>query len=494
MFEFTSLSFFRGLFSRIPVRRNRRQTPPIHSAAIETLESRQLLTVTFHGGALLTNVEVQGVYLGSDWQSTSTLKTQTGQFDQFMTTLVSGQYMDMLTNAGYGVGRGTSSAGVIDNISLNKTSGVTDASIQQNVQAMISSGALQTPDANRLYVVYVEPGVVVYNGSDSSAKTFLGYHGAFAGRTASGSPADIHYVVIPYPDGVNPSHTSQGFTTAFNEQTAVTSHEIAESATDPNVNYKNLGWYDDQLNGEIGDLTRITVTYSGYVVQDVVDKNDRVISPLTTVTTLSAPQNVTVAAVSSTAALVSWNPATGTQGYRVFQVIGTQSVLLATLPSTATSVQIPGLVAGSTVSFKVEAYSGTAVADSPVVTVKLAPMILASPTLTGTILSSTTIRLNWTAVSGTDGYNLYWSSGGTRHYLGTVGASVTSVQVVGLVSSATYQFQVEAYHGSAVAASNWLSVNTGTHQIHSLISAASVELPGAVAMADSDVNRRSRRH
>ena len=154
MIEFTFLKLFRSLFpgqSRTRIRRQR--TCPHSSADIELLESRKLLTVTFHGGAVLANVEAQAVFLGSDWQSSSTLNSQTGQFNQYLTTLVSGGYMDMLTNAGYGVGRGTSTAGAVDNISLNKTSGITDTTIQQDIQAMISSNALQTPDANRLYVV-----------------------------------------------------------------------------------------------------------------------------------------------------------------------------------------------------------------------------------------------------------------------------------------------------------------------------------------------------
>jgi hypothetical protein len=37
--------------------------------ALEELEQRQVPTVTYHGGALLRNVEIQPVYLGSDWSS-----------------------------------------------------------------------------------------------------------------------------------------------------------------------------------------------------------------------------------------------------------------------------------------------------------------------------------------------------------------------------------------------------------------------------------------
>src|SRR4029077_8466471 len=53
------------------------------AAEVERLESRALLTVTYHGGALLSAVEAQAVYLGGDWSTTPALKTQTGQIDQF---------------------------------------------------------------------------------------------------------------------------------------------------------------------------------------------------------------------------------------------------------------------------------------------------------------------------------------------------------------------------------------------------------------------------
>ena len=39
---------------------------------LECLEDRLVPTVTYHGGTLLPHVEVQGMYLGSDWYNNST--------------------------------------------------------------------------------------------------------------------------------------------------------------------------------------------------------------------------------------------------------------------------------------------------------------------------------------------------------------------------------------------------------------------------------------
>ncbi|HLJ09983.1 MAG TPA: fibronectin type III domain-containing protein [Planctomycetaceae bacterium] len=461
--------------------RRARSNPFFNVAAqIEELESRQLPTVTFHGGALLANVEAQPVYFGSDWKATAALSAQAGQLGQFVSTIVNSPYMDMLSNAGYHVGRGAFSAGVAADIALNKTSGVTDAQIQGEIQAMIKAGQLQAPDANRLYIVYVEPGVVVRLGSSASNTSFLGYHGAFAGTTAAGIAADIHYAVIAFPGAPNFTASSQGFSSNFNEMTSVTSHELAEAVTDPNVNYKALGWYDDQNNGEIGDLAEGHYAQlagpngTSFQVQDVVNQSDQVISPASTPTptppaTLSAPQNVSLTALSTTTAQLSWGAVAGTQGYRVFQVNGSQSVLLGTLSASTTSVQITGLTPGARESFKVEAFSGTATADSQVVSVTMPasqPQHLTAPQVSAAALSSTTVSLTWNSVAGAQGYRIYWWNGYQSVLLGTVGSSTTAAQISGLSPGMRSYFLVEAFSGSSVADSSWVSVVTPYASAH----------------------------
>jgi len=264
------------------------------SLGVETLESRLTPTVTYHGGALMPHVEAQNVFLGSDWSTSSSLKTTKASLDSYIGYIVNSPYMDALTTAGYNVGRGTATAGVVDSINITKTKYLTDSSIQSEVQKLITSGSVAAPDANRLYVVYVEPGVKVRDSDGStSVSSFLGYHGAFAGKTAAAKSIDVRYVVLPNPGTPNPTPSSQGFASTFQELTAVTSHELAEAVTDPDVGYKKLGWYDDTKNGEIGDLTDKLAILNGYTVQRVVGKND---SPL------SIPTGTNQAAVASSSA------------------------------------------------------------------------------------------------------------------------------------------------------------------------------------------------
>jgi hypothetical protein len=242
---------------------------------LECLEDRLVPTVTYHGGALLPHVEVQGMYLGSDWYTNSTYYNQTAKFEAFNRFLPQSSYMDLLTQLGYGVGRGSTSAGTIDRLALNKSYYLTDSTIRGEIQRFINAGYLQQPDANRLYVVYVEPGVAILNDHDNnstSIRDFAGYHGAFAGRTAGGYGADIRYAVIAYAGGINPVYTGLA---PFGSMTLTASHEIAEAATDPNVGYRGaLGWYDDYNSGEIGDINRYEASLNGYVVQSIINKSD----------------------------------------------------------------------------------------------------------------------------------------------------------------------------------------------------------------------------
>jgi hypothetical protein len=253
---------------------------------MESLEVRLQPAVTFHGGAVLTHVEEQNIYVGSAW-NTIQGRQVAQKLEQFAQTLVNSPFMDALTQAGYGVGRGTDTRGTIDPVSI-RVGTVTDSQIQQEIQRLISQGLAQ-PDANRLYVVYMQPGVAVFNNHDgsSSTKDFLGYHGAFAGKDAHGRAVDIHYAVLPYPGGPNFTAASQGFANNLDQLTAVTSHEVAEAVTDPNVNYKQLGWYDD-AHGEIGDITAGHTQRMGqFLIQNVSDQNDQplLLSGATTVST-----------------------------------------------------------------------------------------------------------------------------------------------------------------------------------------------------------------
>jgi hypothetical protein len=320
---------------------------------LESLEGRDVPTVSYFGGNLLPHVEAQAVFYGNEWSAPTASQPTPATIDGSLRDLVGGAYMDALTRAGYGVGRGSASSGVIDHTALTAGSTITDASIQARLQADIKSGLLQAPDANRLYVVYVQPNVAVNLGAGqgTTQQGILGYHGAFGGTTATGAPVTIRYAVVAYPGGAA-GNSSLG-TSATDQLTAVASHELAEAATDPDVNYSQLGWYDPR-RGEIGDITEnnpnALVRLDGYLVQLVSDRNDQLLTLAVppTVPPPPPPPPVTNPATSATTTTISASPV----HYSWFSA----SVTLTVTVRTASGASVP---AGGTVALF---YNGSVIA------------------------------------------------------------------------------------------------------------------------------------
>jgi hypothetical protein len=262
------------------------QTSHCRRLALESLEDRQVPTVSYHGGALISSVVVEPLFYGSDWVNVPSYHQQVRYLEDFLPRLVDSSYMDMLTNAGCRVYRGTTLPGQFlpDNIG---GSTIGDISLRGTLQAEIYNGTLRNPNRYLLYVIYVQDNVEVTfslgGRTFTSKKDFGGYHSAFAGFATDGSGADIHYAVIPYRGGAV-GNLSYDFLSAQDQLTLVTSHEIAEAVTDPDVNYKKLGWFDSDPAlggaGEVGDIAAPSTVYlNGYAVQRIADTNDQPMTP-----------------------------------------------------------------------------------------------------------------------------------------------------------------------------------------------------------------------
>jgi hypothetical protein len=199
-------------------------------------------------------------------------------------------FMDMLKTDGYTVGRGTYSASVVDPVTLTQGDPNTflqDTTIQQDIQQEITGGKLQAPDADRLYVVFVEDNVPVQQeNGNTSINNFAAYHFAFSGTDAHGNPAPIYYAVVTYPGGaVNNSGAPTYNLTTLQLMTQAASHEIAEAATDPANGLSTPGWQDHAVGGglenEIGDVVDGQAVFlKGYAVQRISDKNDQAMTPV----------------------------------------------------------------------------------------------------------------------------------------------------------------------------------------------------------------------
>jgi len=277
------MSLLRKLTRSTPRKPHKSRAP--FRPALEGLEDRTVPTVTFHGGAVLPHVKIQALFVGSRWASDPTLFQQAQYLSGFVRNLVTSTYMDALSNAGYGVGRGSAAGAKIDTtVPTNKNS------IDKIVTADIASRALQFPDANTLYVVFVQPDITMSWPDGTTSATVAGAHSAFALHISGvATPSrTVRYVTIAYPGGTV-GNAGVPFLSTLDSLTVAASREIADAVTDADLGFydsahptatRPRGWYDGARNAEVGDVVTNRVVYvNGYAVQRVVNKNDFLMTP-----------------------------------------------------------------------------------------------------------------------------------------------------------------------------------------------------------------------
>jgi hypothetical protein len=262
-----SFQVFR-FFKKNPQRRKTHRDLSAHPQ-LELLEDRVVPTLFNHGGPVLASVQAQALFLGNGWNA-APYNNQTSFFNSFLSTTVDGTasapapYLAMLHNGGFkGVtGAGTTPFnGVIDSAESSSIGTITDATIQSDVQNAIQNlSGVQQSNSNTLYVVFVEPNVVVDLGNgQNSTNTFLAYHSSFADTTNGNL---IRYAVIPYHGTANNAQ-EPWLTSSLDSMTEAASHETAEAITDPDGTT-----YFDRSGNELGDVVNGSTVYlNGYAVQ-----------------------------------------------------------------------------------------------------------------------------------------------------------------------------------------------------------------------------------
>jgi hypothetical protein len=203
------------------------------------------------------------VFWGSNVNST--VVSNIGAFSGAVTNSV---YMDILGEFDTStqlIGRG-SSAGAITIQPLNTSTSLTETTIGNELGAQIRLKVLPMPDANTIYNVYFPPGISITAagcGTSCVSGGFCGCHESTTQSTASGN--------VTFPFGIIPDFATTacssgcGSGTMFQNVTSTTSHELAETVTDP---FNSTGW-----TPEIGDpcnqqhVTITTASGTTYTVQ-----------------------------------------------------------------------------------------------------------------------------------------------------------------------------------------------------------------------------------
>lgn len=169
-----------------------------------------------------------------------------------------------------------------------------------------------------------------------------------------------------------------------------------------------------------------------------------------TVTPIPSTPVAKAASASYTSIKVSWPAVPGATGYKVSRATSSTGSYTA-LPATANLYYTnTGLTTGKTYYYKVVAYkavSGVNVNSkaSAVVSAKPVP---AAPTCSLATITSTSVKIGWTTVSGATSYQIYRSTSkeGTYAPVYTAASTLKSYVNTGLTTGATYYYKVRAYH------------------------------------------------
>jgi hypothetical protein len=257
----------------MPSRRDRKV-----GLCLEALEDRRLMaTVTSPNiyAPIIPNVQIETVYYGSAWSDPASKSAQSAELsaeaqdlDQFFAAITNSHYMDglsqysMTTPHGTVVRPGYGSFVRHDFVAAQLTPGqnVTEGTIQTMLAKEIAGGALDAPNGNTLYMVFMPPGVVEAGDIGSGG----GHHSSFAygGGTA-------YFATVEHPSTGFVTGGSLGVETNFQTLTEVASHEMVEAITNPMGNVPGqAAWYDRNTQWETGDIPQKTPTPGGVMGVD----------------------------------------------------------------------------------------------------------------------------------------------------------------------------------------------------------------------------------
>jgi hypothetical protein len=335
---------------------------------------------------VLSNVQVIEVLYGSGSYEAEVSRGPAPSIASLYAGITNSSYFDMLAQYGTKIkdaagnqgtnqllGRGSFLNQVAITPSLaNDGATIDDRNISVELEAQVSAGHLPPENGNILYALYFPAGKTITAGpGQASGAQFCAYHGTTGGRQ------ELFYSVLPDFSTAGMARNC-GAGSEFQNVSAVSSHELAEAVTDPEVglaqsNAPPLAWYYDNPSdpnqgevGEIGDICngQDTTTLGGdgatYTVQKLWSNGQNACTsgqpvPVSGFALSTAPGSLSLSQGSSGSTSVSTAVTSGGPGTVILSATGEPTgVTLAFNPSsviaganstltfTATSSALPG--------------------------------------------------------------------------------------------------------------------------------------------------------
>ncbi len=336
--------------------------------------------------------------------------------------------------SGYEVWRSTSSTGTYTKIATTSDSSYIDTSLNTGTTYYYKVRAFKT-DTSTLYSGY---------SSAVSAKPILLIPTSAKAASVSYNSIKTSWAAVSGASGYEVYRAASSTGTYSLVGATTTSTSFTNSSLTTNTTY----YYKVRAYRMVGT----TKVYSGY--SSVVYAK-----PIP-----ATPTSVKAASASYNSIKTSWAAVSGASGYEVYRAAsstGTFSLVGST--TTSTSYTNSGLTTNTIYYYKVRAYRlvGTTKVYSGYSAIVSAKPIPSVPTnFTVTRISSTSLKLTWSVVSGASGYEMYRSTSSSGTY--SLLKSTTSLYYTntGLTTGSTYYYKARAYRtvGTTKVYSGWTTV------------------------------------
>lgn len=179
--------------------------------------------VSYYGGPVISHVKTMIVF----WGNGVDLEKQ-AKLEAFYRALVNSTYMDQLAEYGTRIravdgregtnqviGRGTV-MGVAMIAPVNTSRSLTQADVEQELEAQIASGGLPKPDADTYYALHFPDGYSISISFGGSCSSWLADHEVYQSKKFG----PVYYAMFPCQTG-------------WSTDTFAISHELAEAVVDP---------------------------------------------------------------------------------------------------------------------------------------------------------------------------------------------------------------------------------------------------------------------
>ncbi len=172
------------------------------------------INFTDHGGTVLTNVQVQLIFWGREWDSNPPPSPTVSEITKAIATILSSSYMSELSQY-----RSISSGSLLESKVVTTSeppNSFKNHDVAHMVQGLIDTGTVVSPLSNNQILYFV---IMPINAK--SDKSFVGEHTFFKYKNKKNSQsANVHFAWV----------TNNG---QLDFITTVFSHELVESCTDP---------------------------------------------------------------------------------------------------------------------------------------------------------------------------------------------------------------------------------------------------------------------